>query len=158
TPGDGEKVCIKGGFTLLGDPNLDGFIDGINFRVSSAPIRPVLVSPFLLDRTEFTVGRLKALVERGLKMDDPPDAHREGDVPNYCNWEGPDDDMPVNCVPLATARQICQFDQGDIPHEAQWEHAARGRGQRRSYPWGNTAPECCSAAIFRGGSGTCGSV
>ena len=42
-----------------------------------------------------------------------------------------------------------------MPSEAQWQHAARGRGERRVFAWGDTQAECCSASIGRIAGGGC---
>ena len=44
--------------------------------------------------------------------------------------------------------------EADLPTEAQWEFAARNRGQDISYPWGNMIPDCSYADFcFERGSG-----
>lgn len=141
--------CVPGGATVLGDPRLDGAVSGI----PTAPQRPVLVSPFFLDEIEFTVGRYRRLVESGA-MDvlpmprDPSDAFRQ-----YCTWLGANDatndDYPLNCISYEAAAKACALEGGRLPTEAQWEHAARGRGRGHLYSWGDTLPECCSASIGR---------
>jgi hypothetical protein len=51
------SVCVPGGFSVLGEPDLSGFSEE-----SMVPLKPVVLSPFFLDDTELTVGRFRALV------------------------------------------------------------------------------------------------
>jgi len=149
-----HEVCIPGGFFILGD--------GQTTAYETAPLHPVIVSPFLLDEYEFTVGKLRTLFNAGsLSSAMMPTPATPSDPYNqFCTWLGKDvatnDDLPINCVPFATAQAACALavggaGHGVLPTEAQWEYAARGRGQRLRYPWGNTEPQCCSASIDRAG-------
>jgi hypothetical protein len=71
----------------------------------------------------------------------------------YCTWLGAgdtsDDTLPVNCIEWQAASAACTDAHGALPSEAQWEHAARGRGQGRLYPWGDASPACCVASLSR---------
>jgi formylglycine-generating enzyme required for sulfatase activity len=155
TPETADRECIPGGFTLLGDPDLVGFADGIDYKNDPLPLRPVVVSPFFLDRNEYTVARLKALLAR---PDAPnlslPDARNPASRDfRHCTWLGPDDPasdaLPLNCIQHASSLEICRAEGGSLPSEAQWEHAARGRGAGRPYPWGEVPPTCCTASLAR---------
>jgi formylglycine-generating enzyme required for sulfatase activity len=42
-----------------------------------------------------------------------------------------------------------------LPYEAEWEYAAKNRGQDVIYPWGNASPSCNNAVMYEGGYG-CG--
>lgn len=145
-------VCIAGGYSVLGDPDLVGIDDLLVDE--SVPLRPVVLSPFWMDGTEVTVGRFRAWVQAGLVTEALPAEYDPMDVnQQYCTWRGVGDPsgdaMPLNCVGTATASQACALAAGRLPTEAQWEHAARGRGQHRAYPWGSTAPECCALSAAR---------
>lgn len=161
-PRDGA-ACVAGGFLVLGDPTLWGVADG--FLEDALPLRPAVVSPFQIDTTEVTVGRFRALLAAGAAFAEMPllqDTLISGR--EYCSFLGDadptNDQLPLNCVSWETASAICEALGGALPTEAQWEHAARGRGQARDYPWGDAAPRCCavsaSRSIFQGPERECG--
>jgi formylglycine-generating enzyme required for sulfatase activity len=157
TPPEGA-VCIPGGLTILGEQSFEGVGNGSD-ELDPIPLRPALLSPFYLDRTEITVGRFRALFEAGLIGTTPPVTKGDPliDSSEYCTWLGPGqaahDALPLNCLGYPTAVAICEALGGALPTEAQWEHAARGRGRRSLYPWGNYTPngasDCCIVSASR---------
>ena len=89
----------------------------------------------------------------------------------YCNWgKAGKEQHPVNCVNWTHAQQYCKWrgDAYDLPTEAQWELAARGSCQQngsaadsptcgaamRTYPWGETIPDCTLAVVIAPWSGS----
>jgi len=145
---DGAR-CVPGGASILGDPALEHVIG----EVATMPRRPVLVSPFQMDRTEFTVGRYRRLLARGAVTEVPRARGASGSGLEFCTWLGPDDasndDLPLNCISYEAAQRACEAEGGQLPTEAQWEHAARGRGRGWLFPWGHDRPQCCTASISR---------
>jgi formylglycine-generating enzyme required for sulfatase activity len=150
-----DQVCIPGGFSILGDYAAVGIDEGLTkVNVDPVPLRPVVLRPFLLDKTEFTVGRFRALVRSGGVPPGMMPQEPSSGVHSYCTWLGADDgshdNLPINCLPIGAAVLACSLRGGTLPTEAQWEHAARGRGQQRRYPWGNADPLCCALSVSRG--------
>jgi len=111
------------------------------------------VAPFFMDRTEFTVGRARSLLSKlqGEKPVDPAAPPSSDPVWQDCTFraDGSREDHPLNCVEPRTAEELCRLVGGSLPTEAQWNHAATGRGQRRVYPWGNSQAGCCNASTGR---------
>jgi formylglycine-generating enzyme required for sulfatase activity len=67
-----------------------------------------------------------------------------------CTWSsapGSKEAMPVTCIEPETAAEACVLRGGRLVSEAQFEHAARGRGKGYRFPWGNDFPGCCVAAF-----------
>lgn len=118
-------------------------IEGGTFQVGSAegrsnerPQHRVTVSDFYIQRHE--------VMNREYRRFDPD---HEPEAP---------DDHPAASVPWEQARAYAQWLGGDLPTEAQWEFAARSRGEPWSYPWGDQPADCTRAVMADGGAGGSG--
>jgi formylglycine-generating enzyme required for sulfatase activity len=116
----------------------------------------VHIPAFCLGIHEVTVREYSACVAEGacspgrLSADWPNLSLYEGwGWSRWCNHDTPDrQDHPMNCVDWYQADVYCRARGGRLPSEAEWEYAARGGAEQRSYPWGNEKPDhtranCC---------------
>jgi formylglycine-generating enzyme required for sulfatase activity len=145
-------VCIAGGAGQLGDQ--DAALIALGGNAQPVPTRVIYLSPFFLDRTEVSVGQYRALARLGTLEGDAPEQRDAGAASlDACTYQGSEratnDALPLNCIGYDSAREYCQALGGDLPTEAQWEFAARGRGWAQPFPWGSAFPECCTASIER---------
>jgi formylglycine-generating enzyme len=63
--------------------------------------------------------------------------------PAYAIWSpnaGSSEHKPVNCTFWYEAMAFCIWDGGFLPSEAEWNYAAAGGDEARTYAWGPTAP------------------
>jgi formylglycine-generating enzyme required for sulfatase activity len=93
-----------------------------------APVHPVTLPAFYIDRTEVTNAQYAKFVEATKRQ--PP-----------ANWKGATfpaglDDYPVIGVSWKDAADYAAWAGKRLPSEAEWEAAARGSDGRK-YPWGN---------------------
>jgi formylglycine-generating enzyme required for sulfatase activity len=153
-PADGasERVCIPGGATILGTRDL---ISGI--QLAAQPVRIVGLHRYGLDRHEVTVARFRQALAEGFVPPAMPLAN-EGPLgpksTSTCTFSAAPldrEEYALNCISWSAARAFCQFAGGDLPTEAQWEHAATvaGHATKTHYPWGNDLPDCDRAAYGR---------
>jgi formylglycine-generating enzyme required for sulfatase activity len=161
--GDDIKACIPGGAFTLGDSSI--VAAGAD---ATTPEKVVLLSPFYLDKREFTVRRYRELLGSGALPEhtapvnnlEPLDFATGGVDGNYCTYNVRKDgqplfpareDLPLTCVSWEAARAICQAAGGDLPTSAQWEYAASAASgtDESLYPWGNQPPECSRAVYAR---------
>jgi hypothetical protein len=98
------------------------------------PEHTVNLSDFWIYSTEVTNHQYSVCVAQGRCSAPIPD-----DNPAYTDYEA--QNRPVVGVTYDQAREYCNFMNGDLPTEAQWEKAARGE-DARIYPWGEQAPSC----------------
>src|SRR5262249_26580704 len=70
------------------------------------------------------------------------------DNPDFQTWTdtvGAHENLPINCVNWQMAFAFCAWDGGRLPTDAEWNYAASGGAERRSYPWGSEAPDATYA-------------
>ena len=108
------------------------------------PVHRVRVSSFWMNRSEVTVGQYRQCMGIGI-CKGPSGGNCQK---TYLTLRKPGkQDHPINCVGVVNARKFCAWIGGRLPSEAEWEHAARGAGLDRRYPWGKAAPSCKRVVI-----------
>ncbi len=125
-----DDACIDGGTYWMGDVRRQGF----GGHVDGVPEHLVTVSPFFLDRYEYTVGRYQNAVMRGFVPSSGPPGPGPG-----CHDLAPTDGSltayPVNCVTPSLAEELCAFDGRRLPTEAEREWAAGNGAEELLFPW-----------------------
>jgi formylglycine-generating enzyme required for sulfatase activity len=115
-----------------------------NDEIEDSPVHEVSVAAFELDVTEVTGAAYAVCVQRGACT--PPATtgsyHGKNTEPKTgCNGDRPDRRRhPVNCVTWEQAMAYCRAAGKRLPTEEEWEYAARGGAEGRTYPWGETKP------------------
>ena len=109
-----------------------GYADGL---ASESPVHDVQVSDFRMLRHEVTVNQYRLCVDAGV-CDEPPSG-------GGFNWGRVGyGEHPVNGVSWVNAQRFATWSGYRLPTEAEWEYAARSRGQDIRFPWGDDEPDC----------------
>lgn len=134
--------------------------DAVIFTTSSPEAK---VSAFYLDKFEVTVGRMKQfLMHYDAAADRMPGDGKAPHIATDVGWSdsyqlpstaaevlakvqcenggwpvamGDDENRPVTCVDLSVAYAFCIWDGGRLPTDAEWNFAAAGGSEQRTYPW-----------------------
>jgi formylglycine-generating enzyme required for sulfatase activity len=129
-------------------------IEGGAYVNDSSPVFERVVATYFLDTLEVTVAQFTECVTAGACL--TPNATFE-----TCNWFASDrDDHPIHCTRWFQADEYCTWVGKRLPGEWEWEWAARGRDEGRTYPWGAESPTCARAVmddLAAGGQG-CGAA
>ncbi len=136
SPGE-DMVVIPAGIFRMGGTGED-----------DSPPHQVAVARFALDRTEVTMdayARCVAEKKCAAPKDDNP----------FCNVKfGDRGKHPVNCVDHHDAEAFCAFAGKRLPTEREWEYAARGGAEQRTFSWGEEPPDKTRACYMHEG-GSC---
>ncbi len=63
---------------------------------------------------------------------------------NFLTWTEKattNEDLPITCVTWYAAFAFCAWDGGRLPTELEWNYAAAGGDEQRTYPWGDAAAD-----------------
>lgn len=124
---DGDREVSTEGMVLLDGGN---FVMGNRLHPGESPEFEYHVDPFYVDIYPVTNRKYAEFLK-----DTGRPAPKFWGLPQYV---GPD--QPVIGVTWSEAAAYAAWAGKQLPTEAQWEFAARGR-ENRKYPWGNTEPD-----------------
>jgi formylglycine-generating enzyme required for sulfatase activity len=154
-------ALIPGGtFTMGGKSDADAV------EYPPLPAHTVTVAAFCLDITEVTTGAYKAcasctptrvVIDPELwEVDSPgtPMPPEPKGREDFCNQHKKGkDDHPINCATWDQAVAYCASLGRRLPTEEEWEYAARGGAEQRTYPWGEDPPKGEPSGDPSGGDG-----
>lgn len=105
-------------------------------------LHPVWLDAYAIDKYEVTNKQYRACVDAGAcNMPRETGSYRRAEYFYPAEF----DYYPVLYVSWWDARAYCEWKGKRLPTEAEWEKAARGTMDTRSWPWGSERPDCTRA-------------
>ena len=142
-------VCLPGGAFFMG-----GDVFNVPTGSHGTDVEQlVVVSPFALDIDEVTVGAVRQLINDGEVTFAPTVKSSDAaDVEHLCTYVGSDnadnDAMPISCISIGLAQQVCDALGKRLPTEAEWEFAAGNRNEETLFAWGDDTTDICARSVI----------
>lgn len=156
TPPFSDTALIpESSFTMGCDPAVDGW-KCLQFFIPETPYHTVNLSAYRIDKYKVTNARYMECVDAGncsapqstrayryyVGRDYHEEYYEYYGVAEYANH-------PVVNVTWHQADAFCRATGGRLPTEAEWERAARGKNDRRFWPWEAVTATCFHANLYQ---------
>src|SRR5262245_26999447 len=132
-----DMVLVPAGpFSMGCNASVEGAVCSVPEHADESPFHVVMLDAYVIDKLELSRAKYKECVDAQVCL--TTGADMTNNLPAAVTW--------------TQAATYCSWVGKRLPTEAEWEKAARG-DDGRTFPWGNTAPNCALASFSDCGGG-----